>query len=177
MSVTRSLLGAAGQVKNLPGLQTVGMSHRYAVLIDNVAYHFGDWSRVTGLSVSWQQVEHRVGDRGNQVWLFPGATRYEPITLSRAAGPYSRMVQYWLTQTSKNPQPQSGTIQLVDFTGIPLVQWRLSEFFPIAWSVDSLDAAAAKPAIETLKLAHTGFLDDDLNSSALSPISPMISPF
>jgi phage tail-like protein len=177
MSVTRAVLGSAGQTQDLAGLQTIGMSHRYAVLIDNVAYHFGDWSRVTGLSVSWQQVEHRVGDRGNQVWLFPGATRYEPITLSRAAGPYSRAVQYWLTQTSKNPQPQSGTIQLVDYAGIPMVQWRLSEFFPIAWSVDSLDAAGAKPAIETLKLAHTGFLDDDLNSSALSPTSPMISPF
>ena len=86
-------------------------------------------------------------------------------------------MQYWLTQTSKNPQPQSGTIQLVDYTGIPLVQWRLSEFFPIAWSVESFEASGAKPAIETLKLAHSGFLEDDLNSSALSPTSSMISPF
>ncbi|MFI9274114.1 phage tail protein [Kitasatospora sp. NPDC052896] len=177
MSVARSPFGTAEKAESTAGSLTVGMTHRYAVLIDNVAYHLGGWSRVTGLSVSWQQVEHRVGDRGNQVWLFPGATRYEPITLSRAAGPYSRVVQHWLTQTSKQPQPQSGTIQLVDFAGIPMVQWRLSEFFPIAWSVDSFDAAGAKPAIETLKLAHTGFLDDDLNSSALSPTSPMLSPF
>lgn len=177
MSMMGSPRGAAGQVQNIAGSLTVGMSHRYSVLIDNVAYHFGDWSRVTGLSVSWQQVEHRVGDSGNQVWVFPGATTYEPITLSRAAGPYSRFVQHWLTQTSKNPQPQSGTIQLVDFAGIPMVQWRLNEFFPIAWSVDSFDAAGARPAVETLKLAHTGFLEDDLNSSALSPTSPMISPF
>ena len=127
--------------------------------------------------MTWQQIEHRVGDQGNQIWLYPGTTKYEPITLSRAAGPYSRVVQYWLTQTSKNPQPQSGTIQLVDYTGIPLVQWRLSEFFPIAWSVESFEASGAKPAIETLKLAHSGFLEDDLNSSALSPTSSMISPF
>jgi hypothetical protein len=65
----------------------------------------------------------------------------------------------------------------VDFAGAAMVQWRLSEFFPIAWSVESFDAAGAKPAIETLKLAHTGFLEDDLNSSALSAASPMISPF
>lgn len=177
MSILQSLTGAAGQAQNLAGPLSVGMSHKYAVLIDNVAYHFGDWARVTGLSVTWQQVEHRVGDQGNKVWLYPGSTRYEPITLSRAAGPYSRVVQRWLTQTSKNPQPQSGTIQLVDFAGAAMVQWRLSEFFPIAWSVESFDAAGAKPAIETLKLAHTGFLEDDLNSSALSAASPMISPF
>ena len=177
MALIPSPLGAIEQAGNLAGTALVGMSHRYSVLIDNVTYHFGDWSRVTGLSVSWQQIEHRVGDQGNQIWLYPGTTKYEPITLSRAAGPYSRVVQYWLTQTSKNPQPQSGTIQLVDYTGIPLVQWRLSEFFPIAWSVESFEASGAKPAIETLKLAHSGFLEDDLNSSALSPTSSMISPF
>lgn len=154
----------------------VGMSHRYAVLIDNATYYFGDWSKVTGLSVTWNQIEYRVGDRGNQVWYFPGTTKYEPITLSRAAGPYSQVVQQWLTQTSKNPQPQSGTVQLLDYTGNPLVQWRLSEFFPIAWSVETFDAAGAKPAIETLKLAHTGFLPDEMNSSDESPDLPPILP-
>jgi phage tail-like protein len=155
----------------------VGMNHRYTVLIDNFAYHFGDWSKVTGLSVTWQQVEYRVGEYGNQVWIYPGTTKYEPITLSRAAGPYSRVVKSWLAQTSKKMQPQSGTIQLVDYLGIPLVQWRLSEFFPIAWSVESFDASGAKPVIETLKLAHTGFLEDDLNSLASSPDPPIPSPF
>lgn len=149
------------------GSGVVGMSHKYAVLIDNVQYHFGDWSRASGLSVSWTQVEHREGDTGNTAWLFPGNTKYEPITLSRAASAYSRMVQLWLTQTAQSPQPQSGTIQLVDYTGMALVEWRLNEFFPIAWSIETFDAAGAKPAIETLKLAHTGFLGD-----AFSLVSP-----
>jgi phage tail-like protein len=132
------------------------------VLIDNYKYHFGDWAKATGLSVSWKQIEHRVGSKGNHAWLFPGTTHYEPITLSRSAGPGSRIVQGWLAQTSKKPQPQSGVIQLLGVAGIPLVSWRLSEFFPIAWSIESFDAAGAKPAIETLKLAHTGFLEDDM---------------
>lgn len=158
----------AGQVAGSIDSLTIGMSHHFAVLIDNVQYHFGDWSRAAGLSVSWQQIEHRTGDSGNDVEIFPGTTKYEPITLSRAAGPYSRVVQFWLAQTSKKPQPQSGTIQLVNFLGMAIVQWRLSAFFPIAWSVEQFDAAGAKPAVETLKLAHTGFLDDAL--SMLSPI-------
>ena len=177
MALIPSQSDPLGQVGNIAGSLMVGMSHRYTVLIDNATYHFGDWSRVTGLSVTWQQIEHRVGDQGNQFWIYPGTTKYEPITLSRAAGPYSRVVQYWLTQTSKKPQPQSGTIQLVNFAGIPLVQWRLSEFFPIAWSVETFDAAGAKPAIETLKLAHSGFLEDDLNSAAPPPTPPMIAPY
>jgi phage tail-like protein len=161
---------------NISRAPLVGMSHRFTVLIDNASYTFGDWSKVTGLTVSWNQIEYRVGDRGNQVWYFPGTTKYEPITLSRAAGPYSRIVQQWLKQTSVNPQPQSGIVQLVDYVGSPIVQWRLNEFFPIAWSVEQFDAAGAKPAIETLKLAHTGFLPDEMNSSDESPDLPPVLP-
>lgn len=167
MDALQSIAGMAGQVQASMESLTIGMSHHYAVLIDNVRYHFGDWSRASGLSVSWKQLEHRQEASGNYVQYLPGMTTYEPITLSRAAGPYSRVVQYWLSQTSKNPQPQSGTIQLVNFIGTPIVQWRLTEFFPIGWSIESFDAAGAKPAVETLKLAHTGFLDD--NVSMLSP--------
>jgi phage tail-like protein len=167
MSELQSIAGFAGQVQASMESLTIGMSHHYAVLIDNVKYHFGDWSRASGLSVTWQHLEHREGDNGNYAQYLPGTTKYEPITLSRAAGPYSRVVQYWLSQTSSSPQPQSGTIQLVNFIGTPIVQWRLTEFFPIGWSIESFDAAGAKPAVETLKLAHTGFLEDDL--SMLSP--------
>lgn len=167
MSDLQPVLNAGPQAQTIAGGLTIGMSHHYAVLIDNVKYHFGDWSKVTGLAVTWQQIEYRVGDQGNQVWQFPGTTKYDPITLSRAAGPYSRVVQLWLSQTSKKPEPQSGTIQLVDFAGVPMVQWRLAEFFPISWSIESFDAAGGRPAIETLKLVHSGFLDDDL--SMLSP--------
>lgn len=168
MTELSAIAGIAGEIQGITESLSVGMSHHYAVLIDNVKYHFGDWSRASGLSVTWQQVEHREGENGNDVVYLPGTTKYEPITLSRAAGPYSRMVQYWLSQTSRNPQPQSGTIQLVNFVGMPMVQWRLSEFFPIGWSIESFDAGGGKPAIETLKLAHTGFLEDAI--SMLSPI-------
>src|ERR1700678_3486233 len=112
MTEPHSLAGLVSQAMTSAESLTVGMSHHYAVLIDNVKYHFGDWSRASGLSVSWQPLEHREGDSGNSVVYLPGSTKYEPITLSRAAGPYSRVVQYWLSQTSLNPQPQSGTIQL-----------------------------------------------------------------
>ncbi|MEY9893132.1 phage tail-like protein [Catenulispora sp. MAP12-49] len=162
-----SVLGGAESAQTaLEGF--VGMGHRYAVLIDNVAYHIGEWQKVSGLSVRWKPIEYRVGDQGNKICVLPGATTYETIALSRAASPYSRVVQHWLNETSKNPKPQSGTIQLVDFAGMPLVQWRLNEFFPIKWSIDNLNAETGKPVIETLELAHTGFLEDAI--SMLSPI-------
>lgn len=164
MDILAEAGGVQRQAKNL--LDPVAMSHRYSVLIDNALYHFGDWSRVTGLSVSWQLCELRAGDQGNSGWHFPGTTSYEPITLSRAACAESRVVQLWLSRTSKNPRPQSGTIQLVDFLGTPLVQWRLAEFFPIGWSIETFDASAGRPAVETLRLAHNGFLGDEISMAS-----------
>jgi phage tail-like protein len=144
--------------------QSVALAQYFVVQIDNSKYNLGSWSRAAGLSVTWDKLEHREGSLGNYVLYLPGKTTYEPVTLSRAAGPQSSVVQRWLAQTSLNPQPLSGAIQLVSQHGnAVIVEWRLSEFFPIAWSIESFDPAASKPAIETLKLSHTGFLPDELS--------------
>lgn len=142
-------------------LSQVSMSHHFVVLIDNPTYDLGAWYRVSGLSVKWKSCEYRVGDQGNQSYILPGNTEYQPIKLSRAACADSQIVQAWLASTSLNPVPHSGAIMLMDFGGVPVVHWQLKEFFPIAWSIVDFDADAAKPAIETLELAHNGFLYDE----------------
>jgi phage tail-like protein len=141
-------------------LGPVNMAHRFLVAIDNPTYNLGTWSKVSGLSVSWARSEYRVVDPGNQLWVLPGNSKYENIKLSRAACLDSQKVQQWLAQTTKNPAPLSGAIMLVDWVGLPVVTWPLNHFFPIGWSIVEFDADQGKPAIETLELAHTGFLAD-----------------
>jgi phage tail-like protein len=138
----------------------VYMSHRFVVSIDHSTYNLGTWSRVSGLQVSWNPCEYRVGNKGNQFWILPGTTKYQNIKLSRAACADSQTVQNWLAETSLNPTPLCGAIQLLGFGGTAVITWSLNEFFPVAWSIVDLDAGQGKPAIETLELAHTGFLDD-----------------
>lgn len=139
----------------------IGMGHHFSVVIDNPAFDLGTWSRASGLQVTWNLVEYRVGDQGNLSWIIPGTTKYSNIKLSRAACVESNIVQMWLAQTSTNPTPLSGAISLVAAGGlVPIVVWQLNEFFPIAWSISDFDAEQGKPAIETLELAHGGFLFD-----------------
>jgi phage tail-like protein len=149
-----------------------GLSHRFVVAIDNQAYNFGSWAKVTGLSVKWDVCEYRTGDAGNAVWVAPGLTRYERIKLSRAVCLDSIVVQQWLEQTSKYVKPLSGSIQLLAAPpaglnlpfglSIPIVTWSLKEFFPVGWSVTDLQTAgSASVLIETLELAHNGFLGDE----------------
>jgi phage tail-like protein len=144
----------------------VSMSHRFVVTIDKTEYDLGTWARVSGLQVSWNPCEYRVGNKGNQFWILPGTTKYQNIKLSRAACADSQTVQNWLVQTSRNPTPLSGTIKILGPDGTPMVQWRLNEFFPIAWAIVDFDADQGKPAIETLELAHTGFLNDQSKSAS-----------
>jgi phage tail-like protein len=140
----------------------VSMNHRFTVSIDRSDYDLGSWAAASGLSVRWNVCEYHYGSVGNDYWIFPGTTKYENIKLKRAACSDSATVQDWLRATSRKPQALTGTVQLLDWLGFPVVEWRMSAFFPVGWSITEFDAAAAKPALETLELAHTGFLSDDL---------------
>ncbi len=138
-----------------------GDSSRFLVIFDDGKYDLGSWSRVGGLEVTYDSVEYRVGD-SNQVWTVPGITKYKQITLSRATGPDSGLVQDWLAETSRHPKVFSGCIQLQTVVGIPLVEWTLKSFVPVGWKIAEMESKASTVVTETLTLAHTGFLSDDL---------------
>ncbi|GAA1563592.1 phage tail protein [Kribbella hippodromi] len=150
------LRGAGKGLEQLTG--QVGMSHRYVVEIDDAAYRLGAWTKAAGLGVRWQKHVWRPGLRAGET-IAPGNISYTDIALSRAAGADSAVVQQWLASLMRDWVPLSGAIHLVDFLGMPVVTWELREFFPIAWRLTELDSSGSRPAIETLELAHTGFLD------------------
>lgn len=157
--------GTAGRLARAAEDQALGLdgvAHKFVVRIDDSDYNLGSWTKATGLSVTWDVCQYRAGDQHNAVWIYPGISKYETIKLSRQACIDSVIVQEWLSSTSKKPQPLTGTVALVNFMGLTIVTWELREFFPIGWSIGEFDAGSSRAVIETLSLAHTGFLDDDL---------------
>jgi len=155
-------LGGARSIASLAAgmFNMRGDSSKFIVVFDRADYDLGAWSKVGGLSVSWDACEYRNGDNRN-IWNAPGLAKYNKITLSRATCPDSMTVQEWLADTSKDPKPFSGSIQLLSWIGIPLVKWELKAFFPTSWKIADFETKAATVVIETLELMHTGFLDDD----------------
>ena len=135
----------------------VGMSHRFVVRIDRGRYDLGSWNKVSGLTVNWNRLSYRPGESTHE-HVFPGNVSYQTIKLSRAACTDSATVQDWLSTTATHREPLSGGIYMLDFIGFPVITWELKEFFPIGWSISDFDATAGKPAMETLELAHNGFL-------------------
>jgi phage tail-like protein len=145
-----------------------GDSSKFLVVIDDGEYDLGSWSRVSGLSVTWDVVEYRVGS-SNTVWAAPGIPRYAKISLSRATCLDSNIVQSWLAKNAKEPKSYSGSIKLLSWAGLPLCEWTLKSFVPIGWKIADLETKAATVVMETLELAHTGFLHDDIKMVAAQP--------
>ncbi len=138
-----------------------GDSSKFLVVFDDSEYDLGSWSRVNGLGVSWDPISYRAGDSAN-VWTAPGLPKFSTISLSRATCPDSQFVQRWLAKTAKEPKVFSGSIKLLSWAGIPLCEWTLKQFVPIGWKIADLETKAATVVTETLELAHTGFLADDI---------------
>jgi phage tail-like protein len=155
LNSARSLASMASGLFNLRG-----DSSKFLVVFDNSDYDLGAWSRVAGLTVSWDACEYRYGS-STEIWSAPGVPKYSKITLSRATCPDSMTVQEWLADTAKNPKPFSGSIKLLSVLGFELVSWELKSFFPTSWKVADLETKAATVVIESLELAHTGFLNND----------------
>ncbi len=137
----------------------VGMSHRFTVSVDMADYDLGSWSRVSGLSVNWEMCMHRHGE-SDEIWISPGEPTYQKIRLARAACSDSATVQNWLRTTLQEGKPLTGAVIMLDWTGTALMSWNLKSFFPCGWSVADFDASGSRPLVETLEIAHTGFIED-----------------
>lgn len=143
-----------------PLAPALGMAHRFSVVVGGNS--LGDWSKCSGLKVTWDKVEHRPGDVVNGVWFYPGTAKYEPIRLSRAADAAgSNATQGWLRRISVYNRPTSGSITMYASQDLMVCSWTLDNMFPLSWDIDSFDAGSSKVALENLSIIHSGFLMDE----------------
>lgn len=161
MGAMSAITGSPNKVAEFLFDQT-SMSHRFRVVIDSSKYDLGSWTKASGLSVSWAPHPYRWGEN-TYTHILPGAKKYSNIKLSRGACSDSATVQEWLAQVTKSFEPLCGVVMMTDFLGMPVLSWELREFFPIGWSIAEFDSGAARPAVEVLELAHSGFLHDDVD--------------
>lgn len=136
-----------------------GMSMRFTVTVDALV-DLGNWSKASGLEVSWDLVEYRAGDAKNDRWIFPGLTKYPTVKLERAADKdASAKVWTYLNSNSFTYKEQTAKIVLQDSSGAEVFSWTLQRAMPVKWNIAPFDGSGNKVALETLELAHTGFLD------------------
>lgn len=122
----------------------------------------GSWAKVEGLDVSFDVVEYRSGDNGNDRWYANGFTKYSTVKLSRAVSADTAKVREWLSLTSRDGYtPGSLEITLLDSAGKTVFPWEMRSAMPAKWSIGGFDASVSKLATEQLEIVHMGFLDDE----------------
>lgn len=133
------------------------VSHRFHVSAG--AFDLGTWSKMSGLQVTFDLAEHRIGG-ADTYYKYAAIPKFDKLKLNRAAdSTSSKTVWGWLDSVHKTGgQPSIGSVAVLDTMGGPVMTWTLQDMFPIQWNVSDFDASAGKVVVETLTIVYSGFL-------------------
>ncbi len=134
-----------------------GLALSFAVVIDGT-FNLGDWTKCEGLSVEYDIYEYKEGGLNGFVHRLPGRAKYTNVRLSRIVDVKNVGVLGWLASVQQAVTPSSAQICVFDTNGEVVATWVLTGVYPVKWSGPTLDVGSSQPAIETLEIAHTGFL-------------------
>jgi phage tail-like protein len=134
---------------------------RFHVTIDKQG-SLGSWSKCDGLSVEFEIQEYQEGGQNDYVHRLPGRCKYQNIKLTRPIDKTSAAVASWVAGQRHKVDRSNGEIAVLDPAGEVVAKWNLSGIYPVKWTGPSLDATGNQIAIETLELAHNGFLGGGL---------------
>jgi phage tail-like protein len=134
---------------------SLGLALHFEVVIDD--FDLGTWSKCEGLVVKFDVIDH-ANSVDDYVHRMPGATNYENIRLTRGVTQVSNSVSAWLSAQRRAPTKGTGAITLMDSSRTAVMVWELFGVLPVRWAGPTLDVGASQVAMETLELAHEGFL-------------------
>lgn len=144
----------------------LGLATRFRVVVQGV--DLGGWATCRGLLVDFRHELLREGGAYDSVTIMPDRVQYSPITLTRAMnatdsamvhGWLQRVVQEWYADSADGGyRNHTAQITLLDSHQDTVMTWSLRNVYPLKWRGPDLDSKAGAIAIETLDLAHEGFL-------------------
>jgi phage tail-like protein len=129
---------------------------RFTVLIDGV--DLGAWTKCDGLAVEYEVLEYQEGGMNEYVHRLPGRRKYTNLKLTRPLDEHSADVVVWVTKQATEPRRHTAEVAVLDRDGSVVCKWNLADVYPVKWSGPALDAGGNQVALETLELAHNGFL-------------------
>jgi phage tail-like protein len=167
-----------------------GMTMWFRVTVGLTGGDLGLWSACGGLGVRFETQEVPVGGHYDRPTPLPLRLGYGEITLERAMTTTdSGKVQAWLRHVAANwvndaegGAPGAGgrrfhpgtTAHIALYHRIdedPVAEWTLRDVVPVSWTAPKLATTGGTVAIETLVLAHGGFLDSDGHGTGKATVS------
>jgi phage tail-like protein len=128
----------------------------FSVALDG--HSLGNWTEVElgGVEVDVESLE----EGGNQGFAYrlPGRLKYANIKLSRVMDTSTSQVAAWFSGMTGAVKRTHGQIVAYSPALEPLITWTFVEAIPVHWTLPTLSAKDPNGAIESLEIAHQGFV-------------------
>ncbi len=132
------------------------VSVRYVVSLDG--QELGAFSTCEGLGVEVVMEQREEGGNNSFIWQLPSRIKYSNVKLTRPVGKESHLITDWLISFAQQVTRKTACISAMTVDGTVVASWSLDGVMPVRWSGPSLNLDSPKVAMETLELAHHGFL-------------------
>lgn len=133
-----------------------GVSVSYIVSLDSAK--LGTFSTCEGLGCEVVIETREEGGNNDFIWQFPTRLKYPNITFTRPLGPETVLIADWFASMATGYSRRTGTIEAMQDKGNRIAVWELFDVIPVRWKGPSFNPDQPKVLIETLEIAHHGFI-------------------
>jgi phage tail-like protein len=138
-----------------------GLGLRFVAEVDlDDGTKLGAWQKVEGLTVEYEIHEYKEGGVNDRIHRLPTRAKYQNVKLTRPVSPETSKVAAWISHVSTTGKRTQARISVRDAAGNEIAAWTLDGVFPAKWSGPTLDVGQNQVALETLEIAHHGFLPE-----------------
>ncbi|WP_337193135.1 phage tail protein [Deinococcus xianganensis] len=131
-------------------------NHRYHVAIDGLEQ--AAFSEVSGLSIETETLDFVEGGVNDRVLRLPVRSKVGNLTLKRGVVAGQQLLQWHLNIVQGYLDVRNVTVTVYQTSGAVLTRFELLQAYPVKWSGPQFTGNGDAVAVETLELAHAGFL-------------------
>lgn len=135
----------------------VAVSLFFLVTID-YSTPLGVFSSCEGLGIEVVVEQREEGGNNGFVHQLPGRMKYSNVKLTRPIDKDTVKVAEWFAKMNGVVKRQTAKIEVQSPDGRQVAHWTLDGVIPVKWSGPQMNVETAKVAMETLEIAHHGFL-------------------
>jgi phage tail-like protein len=118
----------------------------------------GSFTGCEGLGCEVVMEAREEGGNNDFVWQLPTKLKYSNVKLTRPLGRDTEKVARWFASMATGFTRRTATVQAMRADGKPVATWSLYGVVPVRWSGPSLTADSPKVVMETVEIAHQGFV-------------------
>jgi phage tail-like protein len=128
----------------------------FVVTVDGI--ELGSFNTCDGLGCEVVLETREEGGNNSLSWQLPTRLRYSNVKLSRPLTRDTEKVAKWFASMTTGIKRRTAHIEARTADGRVVAQWGLLEVVPVRWSGPSFSPESPKVAVETIEIAHHGYV-------------------